>query len=241
MSHEFDPKYWDGAIARPDWYMEFVPYAQEQINSFNGEQERIDSFRRVIRHFFEVRLLEERVALASEGPNLDAERLPADTIVVHHTSHTPGYRLSYLNAVHLLNIYAPYYTNPTLESEKALKGQPLWSGHFYEGKQVFWGYHWMLRMDGQAQRLLDDGHIGWQSGDWNINRRGIGICLDNDYEHQDPTPETLETLADLIKTNYPDIDPQNVIGHLEARNGTTCPGGNFLSGWKHDLQNLLSS
>jgi N-acetyl-anhydromuramyl-L-alanine amidase AmpD len=99
---------------------------------------------------------------------------------------------------------------------------------------VFWGYHWLMRKDGSFENLLPDNQIGWHAGNWDINKRSIGICLDNDYENKDPKDETLQKLADFIKDNYPN---KVTIGHCEARRGTICPGKNFLDGWK---KNLLS-
>ena len=177
--------------------------------------------------------------MASKGPNLDEQRQPVDTIVIHHTSNHPGYRLTYLNAVHLLNIYAPYFANPIDQQEKSLKGEPLWSGHFKDGKQVFWGYHWLMRMDGTPTRLLDDNQLGWHAGNWEINRRSVAICLDNDYEKQNPSDNILQKLAAHIKDHYPNVESQNIIGHCEAREGTICPGGHFLSEWKPKLLERL--
>jgi N-acetyl-anhydromuramyl-L-alanine amidase AmpD len=144
-----------------------------------------------------------------------------------------------MNAVQLLNVYAPYFANPTDKREKSLQGQPIWSNHFKNNKQVFYLYHWLMRMDGTFERLLDDDQIGWHAGNWDINKRSIGICLDNDYENQDPTDEVLRKLAHHIKQNYPQIKPKNVIGHREARDGTICPGQNFLTIWKPKLLRYL--
>lgn len=232
---DFDEVHWSQVIKKPDWYLEFNELAAKAKQKFSPGSQQLNQFSKTARHFFEGALEEGRVALASEGPDLDAQRQAVDTIVIHHTSAQPGYRLSYLNAVHLLNIYAPYFANPTVRGEENLKGQPLWSGHFYKGEQVFWGYHWFMNMDGKFTRLLKDEQIGWHAGDWRINRRSIGICLDNDYEQHDPDDELLKQLAKFIKQNYPTIGSSNIIGHCESKASTTCPGGNFIGGWKDKL------
>jgi len=232
---EFDEARWSSVIQRPDWYLEFNKFIADAKKKFGPESKELSQFNKSARHFFETALLEERVALAHEGPDLDVQRQPVDTIVIHHTSAQPGYRLSYLNAVHLLNIYVPYFSDPTILGEENLKGQPLWSGHFHDGKQVFWGYHWFMGMGGKLTRLLEDEQIGWHAGDWKTNCRSIGICLDNDYEKEDPNDTLLEKIANFIRQTYPAIEPNNIIGHCESNPETTCPGHNFIRGWKDKL------
>ena len=233
-----DENYWTAAIKRPDWYMEFVPYMESAHQQFPPGSKERSQLHRVWRHFFEEALLEGRVALASNGPDLDIERQPLDTIVIHHTGHL-NYRLSYMEATQLLNIYAPYYTNPTIKEERGLKGQAIWSGHLRNGRQTFLCYHWLMRMDGSFERLLADDQIGWHAGNWDINKRSIGICLDNDYENQDPAPEILQKLAAHIKRYYPEVDAKDIIGHCEAKPGTLCPGSHFMGGWKPKFLKLL--
>jgi hypothetical protein len=225
----FDSSYWRQRIDQPDWYMELIPYLKKTSKATTKAQ--FDEFTKEVRSFFEEQLLAGKVALSESGPNLDDARMPVDTIVIHHTSWRPGYRLSFMEAVQLLNIYARYYMNPTLREERGLRGQPIWSNHFKDGRQTFLCYHWLMRMDGSFERLLPDEALGWHAGDWQVNRRSVAICLDNDYEGKDPAPEVLEKLAKHIKKHYPAISPSNVIGHRECRQGTICPGRNFNK-WK---------
>lgn len=231
----FDENYWLKAITEPDWYIKTVDFLKEVKEKYPENSDERNRLLKQSRHFFEQALIDNKVALASSGLDLDAERKPIDTIVVHHTSAEPGYRTSYMNAVHMLNIYAPYFTNPTVRGEESLKGQPLWSGHVYGGKPVFWAYHWLMRMDGSFERLLPDEAIGWHSGNWEINRRSIAICLDNDYENQDPDEQILQKLAAHIKKNYAWVGEERVLGHRECRQGTVCPGNGWLTGWKDKL------
>jgi hypothetical protein len=231
---EFDEQYWGKVIQRPDWYLEFVPYTQKVHKNLGENSQEARKFRKTIRHFFEKELEADNVALAQSGPDLDALREPVNTIVIHHSGH-PNYSLSYMNAVQLLNIYAPYYMNPTVRDERHLKGEAIWPGHFREGKPSFISYHWLMRMDGTFERLLKDEELGWHAGNWEINKQSVGICLDNDYARQDPTAKTLQKLATHIQKNYPEIKPENIIGHCEAREGTICPGTNFLDVWKPKL------
>jgi len=218
--------------------MRFIPYVNKVYEQLKeGSPERSD-FNKTVRQFFEKAFEEGRLALASAGPDLDEQRQPIDTIVIHHTSGQPGYSLSFMNMTHLLNIYATYYFDPRDERDKSLRGQPIWSNHSRDGRPNFLSYHWLMRMDGIFERLLDDNQIGWQAGDWGTNTRSIGICLDNDYESQDPSDEILRRLAAHIKSHYPDA--KKVIGHCEVRPGTICPGGNFIGGWKAKLLEYLT-
>jgi hypothetical protein len=237
---EFEENLWRRRVQKPTWYLDYVQFINQAKTELGEKTQELDSLNKKVRHFFEEALPQDKICLASEGPDLDKERLPVDTIVVHHTSAEPGYRLSYLNATHMLNIYAPYFANPTIDGEKDLKGKALWSGHFKDGKPVFWGYHWLMRMDGTFERLLEDNQLGWHAGNWEINRRSVAICLDNSYDKQDPADDILQKLAAHIKAHYPNIGLQNIIGHREARQGTTCPGAHFLDGWKPVLQDYLA-
>lgn len=236
---DFDEAYWSKVIGRPDWYMEFVPWAKKTQATLNEDTAEAQQFRKIIRTFFERMLLEEKVSLADNGPNLDEQRKHIDTVVIHHTSADPGYKLSHMNATQLLNVYAPYFLNPTDDRERSLKGKAVWSNHFREGKMSFLCYHWLMRMDGSFERLLEDGQIGWHAGNWDINCRSIAICLDNDYENKDPDEEILKKLAEFIKKTYPNIKQGQIIGHCEARQGTICPGTNFLEGWKKNILKYL--
>ncbi|MDB5161126.1 MAG: hypothetical protein JWO96_506 [Candidatus Saccharibacteria bacterium] len=237
-NRHFDEAYWQRRISDPDWYTELVPFAKETVASLDRQGR--DQFHKKIRHFFEEELLQGRVALADAGPNLDEQRKSIDTIVIHHTSADPGYRLSYMDAVQLLNIYAPYYMNPTVREERHLKGSSIWSNHTRDGKQTFLAYHWLMRMDGSFERLLPDESLGWHAGNWDINRRSVGICLDNDYEDKDPDDALLQKLAAHIKEHYPKVTPDKIVGHCECREGTICPGNNFIAGWKPKLIEFLN-
>jgi hypothetical protein len=228
---DFDEAHWSEVIRRPGWAAEFHEFAKRAQLKTKADEKKQERLNKKIRHFFESALQKGQVYLADTGEDFDKQRQPQDTIVIHHTSAEPGYELGYLNATQLLNIYVPYYAGQ--------KNLPVWSGHFRGQQQVFWGYHWLMRMDGSFERLLSDEQVGWHAGDWGINKRSIGVCLDNDYENQDPSDETLRKLAGFISDNYPSIRPSGIIGHCEARSGTICPGKNFLDGWKSLLLEYL--
>lgn len=245
-SWDFDESYWTKVIVKPDWYFEYVNFLSNSRQLLGEDNEQFKEMVRKIRNFFEAALFENKVNLAEKGPDLDKDRLPIDMVVIHHTSAKPGYRLSYMNAVQLLNVYAPYFADPTDERERSLKGQPLWSNHFTfskdgSWKQVFYLYHWLMRMDGTVERLLKDSQVGWHAGNWEINQRSVAICLDNDYKNKDPSDEVLRKLASHIKSHYPLVKKEKIIGHCEVRKETICPGKSFLSGWKPKLLEYIGS
>src|SRR5216684_6425187 len=108
-------------------------------------------------------------------------------IVIHHTSNPPGLSPDRLSAIGLVRLYGPYFANPKSERDRWLQGQPIFSGHMRQNKQVFWPYQWIVRREGRAQRLLYDSEIGWHAGDWDVNCRSVAIALDNDYEETMPS------------------------------------------------------
>ncbi len=238
MAEFIDEERWDQEIRHPDWYLRLAGELRALRKRYESPDEpESEAIKTEVRKFFERKLLAHEVALAVRGDNLDAERKPVDTIVIHHTSAPPGYTLERMNAVHLLNLYAPYYANPGLEQEKHLRGKPIWSNHFdTNGKQVFYGYHWIIRMDGSAQRLLPDEAIGWHAGNWDINTRSVAMCLDNDYEGADPGSDIIEAVAGVIASHYPNVSYDRILGHKEVgRAPTICPGSGFETGWKGRL------
>jgi hypothetical protein len=181
----------------------------------------------------------DEVPLAATGPNLDEERRQPDMLVIHHTEEDPAIPLMTLSAIGLLRQYGLLY----LENDvlgRAVRGQPVWSGHFRAGKMVFFAYHWLIRPDGTCERLLDDQAIGWHAGDWEVNTRSIGLAFSGNYEHSTPPEVQIEAAARLIQTHYPAISRQRVLGHREIRTDLTCPGDQFLSDWKARLCTRLS-
>lgn len=243
MAKFFDESKWRAAITNPDWYIALCPELKTLRQRWENPNEPDgNAIKSKVRQFFESAMLADKLALANHGPNLDAERGPIDTIVIHHTSAKPGYRLSYMNAVQMLNVYVPYFNNPSesIPGEGKLKGSPLWSNHVRSGRPVFYLYHWLMRMDGTFERLLNDNELGWHAANWDINCRSAGICLDNDYNQRDPSAEVLRKLANFITQQYPQVPHARIFGHREvSKHSTTCPGRNFVGGWKQQLFELV--
>jgi hypothetical protein len=231
MEKLFDEDRWGELLAKPDWYLKGATDLKAIRDAPKGSEER-ERFR----DYFTSKLSKGEVALAESGEYMDIERKTIDTIIIHHTSNTTPYSLEKLNAVHLFNLYIPYYTNP-YKGEERFKGKPIWSGHFIDGKQVFYAYHWLIRRDGSTERLIDDDKIGWQAGDWVTNCRSIAICLDDDYSESEPPKVVLDSLVKLIQEEYREISKDRIIGHLEVcpERKKSCPGDKFLSSWKQKV------
>jgi hypothetical protein len=200
----FSEDKWDRLIKDPVWYAGalWTEYDALMQRAEHDPTHR-DAIKKEIRTYFADRLDSKAVALAQNGEDLDRERKPIDTLVVHHTSGAASnYTLSYLNAVQLLRIYAPTYRNG-----QSHDNQPIWSGHFYQGQQVFWGYHWFIFENGAYTRIL-------------------GICFAGNFMEQPPNSAMLAAAQHIIHENYQDPTIR-IIGHYEAPRDTTCPGATF--------------
>ena len=238
---------WESLLGRPDWYLAIVPeLAKIKKEAISLSTERREALAEEIYAFFEAHLNAGRIALGNEVGNWDVGRLPIDRIVIHHTEIEPGLTPSRLSAMTLVRLYAAYYASPYDERDAAVKGRPISSGHVRNGGQIFWPYHWMVRMDGSIESLLNDDEIGWHAGNWDINCRSVAIVLDNDYRESRPTDHVLRSVADLIRQHYARISKDRIYGHREVRLGdpTSCPSNLFLPhdgarGWKEDLLDLL--
>lgn len=230
MAHHIDTDEWREAFTRPDWYLQLFPYYQK-LTAIPEAMEEIYTF-------VEQQLALGTIALGATGLDWDRERKPVDTIVVHHTHCPPGITRERLSAMHLLRLYAANYASPAL-SDYHKQGDPIYSHHFHGGKQVFYAYHFIVRMDGTTERLLLDHEIGWQAGKWEVNRRSVGIVLDNNFENTTPPDTVIDSLAELIRTHYPHVPHERIFGHREVNTKTTCPSEHFLGGWKEELLKRL--
>ena len=239
MAKYFDEHRWSEAIKHEDWYLRLADdYKKLTKQAEESSKEISEEIKEEIYRFLENRLAKKEIALGKDGPNWDAERKQIDTIVIHHTKNPSGITWQRLSATHLIRLYAMYYSSPT-ENEKHIKGQPIYSHHLRNGEQVFYVYHWLVRMNGEIERLLPDNETGWQAGNWEANCRSVAICLDNDFENSSPSKEVIATIAKIIKENYNHVEKERIFGHREINLKTTCPGNLFLEGWKKEILNLI--
>lgn len=234
MLPDFQAAYWESKLRLPDWYQQLESELTSFVFSVVHDDPTLKAWRHQVYSLAGEMLERGEIPLASAGPNLDAERKALDTIVLHHTEEDPEISLVKLNAIGLIRQYGLYYlANDALKRQA--KGEPIWSGHFRQGRMVFFAYHWLIRPDGTCERLLEDGAIGWHAGNWDINTRSIAIALSGNYEHATPPAPQIAATAQLIRTHYPSLDRSRILGHREIRPDLTCPGDQFLDGWKEHL------
>jgi len=240
----FDENEWVEKIKNPLWYEE-VPLVMRKMLALKEQDGELYGIERErIYQFFEKHLALGNVSLGESGKNFDEERKEIDTIVVHHTHGDDKMTKERLSAMELLRLYATFFANPTYEADKEIKGQPIFSGHFRDGKQVFYPYHWIVRKNGEVEPLLFDNEIGWHAGNWEVNCRSVAIVFDNNFENSTPSKIEIEFVAKLIKEKYPNVTKERIFGHREINTKTTCPSNLFLTegdkkGWKEDLLNLI--
>lgn len=240
-------------VKQPDWYLRFGKFKQVRALAIGAVQaaqggsitERYQQAKTQLVDIFETLLLEQAIRLGQPGENLvnlDEDRLPVSQIAIHHSSRAEGITTSKLNALHLLRLYLPEYQNKSeIFQNDDGSYQPLHSGHFdANGSQVFYGYHWRVNQDGSYERLLDDSALGWHAGDYEVNRRSVGICIDDDLTNKQPSEEAIEGVVGIITRDYPDITitDRSLIGH-RAVFPTECPGHLFETAWKSTLLRRL--
>lgn len=234
MLPDFQPDYWATRFRAPNWYRQLEPELAGFIFPVVHDDPQIKAWRHQVYTLAGELLERGEIPLAANGPDMDHERQTPDTIVLHHTEEDPHISLAKLNAIGLLRQYGLHYLENNVLG-RDVTGEPVWSGHFRQGRMVFFAYHWLVRPDGACERLLEDHAIGWHAGNWEINTRSIGIAISGNYEHATPPAEQIAATADLIRTQYPSITPARVLGHCEINPQATCPGDRFLSGWKEQL------
>lgn len=241
MVPTFDEAAWWNELAKPDWYVRLQPeFARlEKLATEHPDEPEYREVKHAAYPVVEKALRIRRIPLAENGEDFDAERKPIDTIVIHHTKGQPGIALPRLSAMQLLRIYAPHFAHPNGESRDAMAGGAVWSGHFYQGEQVFWGYHWLVRQDGSAEQILADDYIGWHAGDWDVNTRSIGICIDDNLTNTVPGETVLQAIAEIIQKHYGHVAHDSIVAHSEVNRKTECPGHLFHDQWQRTLLAML--
>ena len=238
MQLDFQQSYWEEQLLYPDWYVRLEDELQARFFPIVHSDPQLKAYRNKVYALIANMVEKKRLPLAEHGPNLDIQRQPLQTIVIHHTEEAPDIDLGRLSAIGLIRQYAYQYLAGNVLGHR-VKRQPIWSGHFRQGSMVFFAYHWLVRSDGTAERLLEDEYIGWHAGNWEMNTHSIGIALSGNFEHAVPSLTQIEAVAHLINKHYPCLDSKHIIGHREVREGITCPGAYFLNGWKATLLQRL--
>jgi N-acetylmuramoyl-L-alanine amidase len=230
-----DRSRWAAEVKRPDWYLRLAgEYEALLAQARESPRALAQAIAHDVYSFFEDALENNMIALGTSGPEWDAERAPIDTAVIHHTNLEPGIDWRRIDAIHLTRIYARYYREP-VPAEAAIRGKPIYSGHFRSERQLFVCYHWLIRQDGSRERLLEDDETGWHAGDWDVNCRSVGICFDGRFDGEQPAPEMTNAAARLLHDHYPHVSASRILGHREVNPTTTCPGDRFLDSWKEAI------
>ena len=157
------------------WYLKIHDELKEFFYDYNGKKENksqkwLDRRKELVKMISEL-LEANQIALGNSGINWDKERLPIDTIVIHHTSTSPDAPIEAINALGLIRLYAPEYS----KKEEEQFGRPIWSNHFYKNKKTFISYHYIIKKDGAYEQILQDNQIGWHCGNWDYNCKSIAI------------------------------------------------------------------
>jgi len=239
MMKYINDELWKKQISQKDWYLRLDPEFKRLENIQKDlSKEDEEELKEEIYSSIERDLGNGSIQPNKKYHDWDDERKTIDTIVIHHTSNDKSLTLSRLNAKHMFRLYRPFFTNPN-EDNKAIKGEAISSGHFTNGVQIFYGYHWLVRLDGTPERLLTDNYVGWHAGNWDINTRSVAICIDGNFETSSPDIKVLKSISQLIKDNYKNVPIENILGHNEVNKNTVCPGNGFIGGWKLTLINLI--
>lgn len=218
----------------PIWYKTVVPTLIKWEKQYSEHPDK-DRVKELVYGYFQDKLDNNEIFLDKDGPNLDVGRKKIDTVVIHHTSRPSGVTWQTLSAIAFVRLYAKDFCLYDDQFGIKTKDLPIWSGHFRDDKQVFYAYHWLVRMDGSFERLLEDKYVGWQAGNTEVNVKSIAIVLDGELTDVEPTNEALIAIAKILKENYPKIIKERIMGHLEVNPKTICPGELFLPSWKHKL------
>lgn len=208
---------WGSVLNRLDWYVRL----EEDIRRYilrRPMSEQDWRIRWAIYDYVVAELRANRVALACSGPDRGDRKESISCVVIHHSGTDPGVSSDRLSAMGLLRLYVPVHLD---DSRNRLSYHtPIYSNHSRGGRQVFYAYHWLVRPDGQCERLLDDHRVGWHSGNRSVNNSSVGICLVGDHSTSPPTDAALSSLTGLIRT----YAPNSVLTHSAVNTSTACPG-----------------
>ena len=94
-------------------------------------------------------------------------------------------------------------------------------------------YHYLINKDGDIANTRPIEEIGYHCGNWSMNKRSVGICLEWDFRvwEEAPTKAQLKTLERILALLDKGQRIKAVLGHRDVR-ATECPGYNL---YKHIL------
>lgn len=228
---QFDEGYWRGHLSHQDWYIRLERDLRNDIFPMMRDDASLADYRDQVYRLVADMLKLGQLPLAESGPDLDTQRAPVTTIIIHHTEEDSDISLDKLSAIGLVRQYALKYLDDNVLGNK-VRGQAIWSGHFREDRMVFFAYHWLVRPDGKVERLLNDSDYGNHA--LQANPYSIGIAFSGDYTESSPSLKQIQAAAKVIREHYPDIPVDQILGHCEVLD-RTCPSKSFLTEWKQIL------
>lgn len=101
--------------------------------------------------------------------------------------------------------------------------EEIHNGHLKRGFGGI-GYNYYIRKDGTIYKGRDEKYKGAHT--LNENGRSIGICLEGNYEEENPSKAQLENLINLTSLLVVKYNVNDVVGHRECGQ-TLCPGKNI--------------
>lgn len=233
----------EAALKDPLWYLSdsepWGPIIDQYYLNPPEKKDKTEEWeqKKIAYTWFLAQKLEQKDGIAlgdwPEYKNDDDRVYPPNMAVIHHTSsdwlNTP---VSYIDALGLVRLYVPLF-----RANVWGENQPVSSGHFYKGRQVFVGYHWLIYEDGTALQILNDKCTGFQAGDLQTNKESVSFAYVGDLENSLPPDIFAFTVNRIIEERYPHIT--RIIGHKEVmHNGelvdTICPGNRWEE-WKDKL------
>jgi hypothetical protein len=229
---------YDNIFKQPDWPIRMRPVWGKYFFEANTTEEDRAIKPMWVTHVIKL-LREDKVYIADSGENDDSLRKPITRIAVHNThssAHENGLSsaeyLEYVNALQLIRLYSYYYSKPDFDEY----GKPVYSGHYYQGKQTFICYHWIIFEDGSAEKINQDQSLVWHAA--GANNDSISICFVGNFsDGSRPSKAQLERGRSLIQEYNKKYGELSIFGHGEVTKGADCPGTTFLEedGWKEQL------
>lgn len=99
------------------------------------------------------------------------------------------------------------------------------------------GYHFYIRKDGTIYKGRPEKYSGAHCE--NYNSVSLGICLEGNFEIEQPTEKQLTSLSELIQYLKKKYGNVQVVGHRDL-NATACPGKNLYSKMGSVIANTIS-
>ena len=228
---------WTTALKDPLWYLIIKEDLELLIYQTDISTPRLKWLRKQLFHTVQESLKYNRIPLAEEHESFkfDSEREPINTLIIHHTEGRPQVDLDELNTQGFLLQYTQDFLKGRPILGQSITDKPVGSGHYRNERQVFYAYHWIIKPNGEAVRLLEDKNIGWHAGNWEVNKRSMGVTLAGNFDNTPPPENQIEGLTKLIRDEYAFINPQKILGHYEINSRKTCPGITFTNSWREKV------